>query len=221
MTDAFMEDARADRPHPLRHPRTGEIVRTVPANALFERIARAAHRSGDPGLFFLDAANRANPTPALGAFEATNPCGEVPLLPYEACNLGSLNLGHMVRRGAGGKAIDWGKLARTARLAVRFLDDVIEVGRRPAPPIDAAVRRTRKIGLGVMGFAELLLHLGIAYDSTATRSPRAPGARGSERTTRWPRGRPLPASPAPRTGASLPPRPRAVAARGGARAPAG
>ncbi|WP_437768450.1 adenosylcobalamin-dependent ribonucleoside-diphosphate reductase [Sorangium sp. So ce281] len=170
MTDAFMADASADRPHPLRHPRTGEIVRTVPAHDLFERIARAAHRSGDPALFFLDAANRANPTPALGAFEATNPCGEVPLLPYEACNLGSINLGRMVRRGAGGQAIDWGRLARTARLAVRFLDDVIEVGRRPAPPIDAAVRRTRKIGLGVMGFAELLLRLGIPYGSTAAVS---------------------------------------------------
>lgn len=165
MTDAFMEDACASRPHPLRHPRTGAVIRAVPANELFQRIARAAHRSGDPGLFFLDAANRHNPTPALGAFEATNPCGEVPLLPYEACNLGSINLAHLIRGAAPGPAVDWDALARITRLAVRFLDDVIEVGRRPAPAIDAAVRRTRKIGLGVMGFAELLLQLRIAYDS--------------------------------------------------------
>jgi ribonucleoside-diphosphate reductase alpha chain len=170
VTDAFMEDLGAGRMHPLRHPRTGATVRAVPAAEIFERIACAAHGIGDPGLLFLDAANRANPTPVAGAFEATNPCGEVPLLPYEACNLGSINLSHMVRPAAEGHVIDWDKLGRTTTLAVRFLDDVIDAGRWPAPPIEVAVRATRKIGLGVMGFAELLLLLRIPYASAAAVS---------------------------------------------------
>jgi ribonucleoside-diphosphate reductase alpha chain len=164
-SDAFMEAVIADRPFALRHPRTGQTVRRVSALELFQRIARAAWQTGDPGLIYLDTINRCHPTPAIGAIEATKPCGEVPLLPYEACNLGSINLSHMVRQTASGYSIDWTKLAATTRLAMRFLDDVIEVSRWPAPQITTIVRANRKVGLGVMGFAELLILLGIPYAS--------------------------------------------------------
>jgi ribonucleoside-diphosphate reductase alpha chain len=164
-TDAFLEAAAAGRPWTLRHPRTGQPAGSVPADELFDRIAQAAWQTGDPGLIFLDAINRHNPTPELGAIEATNPCGELPLLPYEACNLASINLSRMARREGDGYAIDWEKLARTARLGIRFLDDVIEVSRWPAPQITAQSRGNRKVGLGLMGFAELLILLGIPYAS--------------------------------------------------------
>jgi ribonucleoside-diphosphate reductase alpha chain len=166
-TDAFMEAAGAGRPWTLRHPHTGEPVRTVPAAELMGRIARAAWRTGDPGMIFLDAINRANPTPELGLIEATNPCGEVPLLAYEACNLGSINLSRMLRQGPDGPSVDWERLGRTARLAIRFLDDVIEVSRWPAAEIESLARANRKVGLGVMGFAELLILLNIPYNSPA------------------------------------------------------
>jgi ribonucleoside-diphosphate reductase alpha chain len=149
----------------LRHPATGDTVRSLGAREVFERLARAAHATGDPGMIFLDAINRAQPTPELGLIEATNPCGEVPLLPYEACNLGSINLSHMTRASGSGFAIDWEKLARTTRLATRFLDDVIEVSRWPSPRVSEAVRGNRKIGLGVMGFADMLIQLGVSYAS--------------------------------------------------------
>jgi ribonucleoside-diphosphate reductase alpha chain len=164
-TDSFMEAAVADRPWTLRHPRTGQPARSISAAELFDRIARAAWETGDPGLLFLDAINRDNPTPDVGRIEATNPCGEVGLLPYESCNLASINLSHMVRREANGYAIDWEKLSQTARLGIRFLDDVLEVGRWPAPQIEAASLANRKVGLGVMGFAEMLILLGIPYAS--------------------------------------------------------
>jgi ribonucleoside-diphosphate reductase alpha chain len=164
-TDAFMEAAAAGQSFALQHPRSGQTVRTVSAAELLLRIAEAAWHTGDPGLIFLDAINRPQPTPALGAIEATNPCGEVPLLPYEACNLGSINLSHMVRQDTSGVTVDWAKLADTTRLALRFLDDVIEMGRWPAPHITAIVQGNRKVGLGVMGFAELLILLGVPYAS--------------------------------------------------------
>jgi ribonucleoside-diphosphate reductase alpha chain len=164
-TDAFMEACAADRPWPLCHPRTGKAVRTVPAAELFARITHAVWETGDPGLLFLDAINRDNPTPDVGAIEATNPCGEIPLLPFESCNLASINLSHMVRREASCHAIDWEKLSQTAQLGIRFLDDVLEVGRWPAPQIEAASLANRKVGLGVMGFAEMLILLGIPYVS--------------------------------------------------------
>jgi ribonucleoside-diphosphate reductase alpha chain len=165
VTDAFLEAAGTGRPFALRHPRTGQELRSMAADELLDRIARVAWETGDPGLLFLDAIRRANPTPELGAIEATNPCGEVPLLPYEACNLASINLSHMVRREGAACAIDWERLGRTAELVLCFLDDVIEVGRWPAPPIAAIMRASRKVGLGVMGFAELLILLGIPYAS--------------------------------------------------------
>lgn len=161
VTDAFMRAVTRGEAHRLINPRTGKTVARVPAAELFTAICAAAHRCGDPGLVFLDTINRANPTPGRGRIEATNPCGEVPLLPYESCNLGSVNLARMIRGGG----VDWDRLARVAELAVRFLDDVIEVSRYPIPEIEAATRATRKIGLGVMGLAEMLAGLGIPYDS--------------------------------------------------------
>ncbi len=169
ITDEFMEAARGFRSFPLRHPRTGHTVATVEAPFLLEEIAQAAWRTGDPGIVFLDAINRSNPTPGLGRIESTNPCGEVPLLPYEACNLGSINLARMVRSN-GSSSLDWEKFARTVRLAVRFLDDVIEVNHWPSPKIASTCRSNRKIGLGVMGFAEMLMLLGIPYGSDAAES---------------------------------------------------
>jgi ribonucleoside-diphosphate reductase alpha chain len=163
--DAFMEAAGADQSFTLRHPRTAQPTGVVQAAELLSGIARAAWQTGDPGLIFLDAIQRANPVPAAGPIEATNPCGEVPLLPYEACNLGSINLSHMICRKVTGYTIDWEKLAQTTRLGLRFLDNVIEVGRWPAPQIESATRANRKVGLGVMGFAELLILLGVPYAS--------------------------------------------------------
>jgi ribonucleoside-diphosphate reductase alpha chain len=172
-TDEFMEAIEARRPFALLNPRTGEEAARVHAAELFQRIAQAAWETGDPGMIFLDAINRANPTPAVGTIEATNPCGEVPLLPYEACNLGSINLSHMVRAPNGsatGVTIDWDKLRETIHTAVRMLDDVIEVGRWPAPQIRQIVHANRKTGLGVMGFAEMLILLGIPYASERAAS---------------------------------------------------
>ncbi|MCD7876125.1 MAG: adenosylcobalamin-dependent ribonucleoside-diphosphate reductase [Cloacibacillus porcorum] len=131
------------------------------AAALLRKIAEHAWRSGDPGVVFLDAINRDNPCPELGKIEATTPCGESPLLPDEACNLGSINLAHMVKNGK----VNWDKLANTISIAVRFLDDVIDVNQYPLPEIEAAVKKTRKIGLGVMGWADMLYQLRIPYDS--------------------------------------------------------
>jgi len=161
VTDQFLRAVARDGTHRLINPRTGKTVAKVPAADLFTAICEAAHRCGDPGLLFLDTINRANPTPARGRIEATNPCGEVPLLPYESCNLGSINLARMVRDGG----VDWDRLAAVAELAVRFLDDVIDVSRYPIPELEVATRATRKIGLGVMGLAEMLAGLGIPYDS--------------------------------------------------------
>ncbi|HSA60294.1 MAG TPA: adenosylcobalamin-dependent ribonucleoside-diphosphate reductase [bacterium] len=163
-TDAFLKAARSGKRYDLLHPRTRRKTGSLKAAEVFRRIAEAAWATGDPGLIFLDAINRANPTPRLGAIEATNPCGEIPLLPYEACNLGSINLSRMLVRKGRKPEIDWKKLGETARKGVRFLDDVVEVNRYPFPEIDKMTRGNRKIGLGVMGFAELLLLLGIPYD---------------------------------------------------------
>jgi ribonucleoside-diphosphate reductase alpha chain len=160
-TDAFWRSVEAGSAWPLLSPRTGLVTEQVDARELLREISRHAWESGDPGLIFLDAVNRANPTPKLGPLAATNPCGELPLLPWEACNLGSLRLDAFVTGGA----IDWERLDAAVSLAVRFLDDVIEVSVYPYAEISALTRANRKIGLGVMGFADLLVDLGIAYDS--------------------------------------------------------
>jgi ribonucleoside-diphosphate reductase alpha chain len=166
VTDGFMEAVERGERYALRRPGIGGPAGQMPAREVFDRIVAAAWETGDPGLLFLDAIDRANPLPALGRIEATNPCGEVPLLPYESCVLGSVNLAHMVRPGPS-PDIAWERLREVVRAAVRFLDDVIEVDREPLPEIAEATRASRKIGLGVMGFAECLIRVGVPYDSEA------------------------------------------------------
>jgi ribonucleoside-diphosphate reductase alpha chain len=161
VTESFLTAVRDGTAFGLRNPRTGRIVRVLDAVALFDRIVEAAWATGDPGLLFLDEINKHNPTPSLGRIEATNPCGEQPLLPYESCTLGSINLPAF----AVGKLIDWPRLAAAIHDAVVFLDNVIEANQYPYPEIEAATRRTRKIGLGVMGLADLFARMGVAYDS--------------------------------------------------------
>ncbi len=162
VTDRFMHAVADGHAYELIHPGHRRAVNRLGARDIFDRIVDAAWRTGDPGLLYLDAINRANPTPALGEIEATNPCGEVPLLPWEGCVLGSINLAHMVR---GESELDWDRLRRAVRIAVRFLDDVIEVNRDPLSEVAATTRANRKIGLGVMGFAESLILLGVPYDA--------------------------------------------------------
>jgi ribonucleoside-diphosphate reductase alpha chain len=159
VTDRFMKAVSENREFDLVNPRTGERVKKVKARTIFDLIVNAAWLTGDPGLIFLDEINRKNPTPRVGPLEATNPCGELPLLPYESCNLASINLARMVK----GEALDWEKLKEFVRWGVRFLDDVIEVNKFPLPQIEKITHANRKIGLGVMGFADLLIRLGIPY----------------------------------------------------------
>ncbi len=161
VTDDFMARVEAGQDYPLINPRTGLEVRRLPAREVFELMCEYAARTGDPGLIFLDAIERANPTPELGRLEATNPCGEQPLLPYESCNLGSINLAALVKNGA----LDWQELDRLTEMAVTFLDDVIDQSHYPLPQITAITRANRKIGLGVMGLADLFILLGLPYDS--------------------------------------------------------
>ncbi|MFH1347826.1 MAG: adenosylcobalamin-dependent ribonucleoside-diphosphate reductase [Candidatus Margulisiibacteriota bacterium] len=161
VTDEFMEDVKKNKKIKLINPRTKKAAKMIPARKIFNLIVDSAWRTGDPGLIFIDEINRKHPLRSLGKIEATNPCGELPLLPYESCNLGSINLAKMVAD----KEIDWGKLRKTVRLAVRFLDNVIDVNKYPLPQIEKQSKANRKIGLGVMGFADLLLALGIRYDS--------------------------------------------------------
>jgi len=163
ITDAFFRAYDEGVPFPLVNPRNGQVVEQIDPRQLFSRIAEAAWQCGDPGLVFLDEINRHQPTPALGPIEATNPCGEQPLLPNESCVLGSLSLPRFVR----GTSLDWEELRRAVHEAVVFLDNVIEVTGYPSLEIELATRRTRKVGLGIMGWADLLAILDIPYDSPA------------------------------------------------------
>jgi len=167
ITDAFMEALARGEDYDLVNPHNRVVTDRLSAREVFERMVRAAWRTGDPGMVFIDRINAspANPTPMLGVVEATNPCGEQPLLPNEACNLGSLNVSRFAKQGEHGEwAVDWDEMERVIRLAVRFLDDVIEMNPYPLPVIDETVKSNRRIGLGIMGWADLLFILGVPYD---------------------------------------------------------
>jgi ribonucleoside-diphosphate reductase alpha chain len=169
LTDRFMEALDKGEDYYLINPRTNQPVGKLAARQVFDQIVRSAWESGDPGIIFIDRINEANPTPHIGAIESTNPCGEQPLLPYESCNLGSINLVQTVRRSENSNRweLDWEELGRVVRLAVRFLDDVIEANQFPIPAIETQTKANRKIGLGIMGWADLLMKLQISYRSEA------------------------------------------------------
>ena len=166
ITEAFMEAAEKGADYDLVDPCTKQVVGQLNAKEVFDKIVYAAWRNGEPGIIFLDRLNRDNVVPAQGEIESTNPCGEQPLLPYESSNLGSINLVKMLRQTADrGRAVDWDKLTATIRKAVHFLDNVIDANKYPLEQIAFTTRQTRKIGLGVMGWADMLLYLGVPYNS--------------------------------------------------------
>jgi len=161
VTRKFMDALKADEEYELIHPSTGAVTGTLKAKDVWDKMIMGAWRTGEPGVFFIDEANKYNPVPHLGAYEATNPCGEQPLLPYDVCNLGSVNIGIYAHDGS----MDWAALRADIRLATHFLDNIIDVNKYPLPEIDQLSKRIRRIGLGVMGFADALIKLGIRYDS--------------------------------------------------------
>jgi ribonucleoside-diphosphate reductase alpha chain len=168
VTDAFMAAVEANGMYDLIHPKTGAVAGQLPAREVWEMIIHGAWKTGEPGVFFVDKANYYNPVPHLGAYEATNPCGEQPLLPYDVCNLGSINLGAFVKnsdRDGTAAEIDWDHLRRVVHLSTHFLENVIDANQYPLPEITELAQRIRRIGLGVMGLADVFVKLGVPYDS--------------------------------------------------------
>ncbi|MEE9611257.1 MAG: adenosylcobalamin-dependent ribonucleoside-diphosphate reductase, partial [Desulfatiglandales bacterium] len=165
ITDSFMEAVKEGKNYDLIDPRDGKKAGDLNAAEVYQALVYHAWENGDPGVIFLDKTNRDNPTPALGEIESTNPCGEQPLLPMEACNLGSINLAKFVIENDGRPSIDYGGLRETIWLSIRFLDDVIEMSEYPIPEIERMVQGNRKVGLGVMGFADILYRMSIPYHS--------------------------------------------------------
>lgn len=165
ITDKFMDAYLAGEDYDLINPQNNEVVGRMNAKEVFDLIVDGAWRNGEPGIVFIDKMNSDNPTPLVGPIESTNPCGEVPLLSYEACNLGSINLGLMMKKDSNGWSVDWDLLEETTRTAMRFLDNVIAVNNYPLPQISEMVQNNRKIGLGVMGWADMLMKMGLSYNS--------------------------------------------------------
>ena len=161
VTAKFMEAVKNRTSYDLIDPSTGGVVGQLDANMVWDKMILGAWRTGEPGCFYIDEANRYNPVPHLGSYEATNPCGEQPLLPYDVCNLGSINVGLYVKDGV----MDWDAFRRDIHLSTHLLDNIIDVNKYPLPEIDALSKRIRRIGLGLMGFADMLVRLGIPYDS--------------------------------------------------------
>ena len=165
VTGDFMERVKSDQEYDLVNPRTGAVTGRENAREIFELAVEMAWKTGDPGLIFLDLINHYNPNPQLGKIESTNPCGEQPLLPFESCNLASVNLARMVRYQDGDVTMDWDRLASVVRTTVHLLDNVIDMNNYPIKEIEEMSKTTRRIGLGVMGFSDLLIEMGIRYDS--------------------------------------------------------